>query len=72
MINKPINIDKLTWFYERRQGLDFVREVRSTNDEYLQTEQFTVPWKLIRISLARKDKKHLPRAPKSRKRDGKR
>ena len=56
----PVNIDKKTWYYEEKKGINIVRQIMNKNDKYITTEQILIPWPFIRISLARKDKKKLP------------
>lgn len=69
MTNSPQNIDKHNWYYEEPQGLYFIHQV-CRGDNYLFTDNILIPWHMIRTSLARKDRRRLPRAQK-RKRDGK-
>ena len=51
---KPQNIDEKTWYYEEPKGLHVVREARTIVGGFIQTEQFVIPWKMLRVSLARK------------------
>jgi len=52
--DKPISIDKNTWYYEEVKGVCVVREVRDKEDNLIQTEQFYIPWKRLLESLGRK------------------
>jgi hypothetical protein len=50
---EPQNVDKQTWYYEYKGSVLVVREVRSTLGNYLVTEQFRIPWRLLEKSMKR-------------------
>lgn len=60
LTNEPQDINKQTWYYEEKKGIGVVHEVW-IGGAFIRTEQFTIPWKMIRTSLARKDHRRLPR-----------
>ena len=49
----PQKIDPDTWFYEEGKGLFVVR--RANLDGRTITENFIIPWRMVRASLKRKD-----------------
>ena len=51
---EPINIDKHTWYYEENKGICVVREVLDKDGNYIQTEQFYLPWKKLMQSIENK------------------
>ena len=53
--NSPQHVDEDTWFYEERRGILVVRRVYNAGGEFVQTEQFMIPWSKLRASLNRKD-----------------
>jgi hypothetical protein len=58
----PININEDNWMYDDRDTLDLIHWCRSTDgSRRLHCSQISIPWKAIRIALARKDKKKRPR-----------
>ena len=50
----PQQISDTVWYYEDPQGLVVLHEVRDKG-QYLRTDQFTIPWAMVRASVARKD-----------------
>ena len=51
----PITIDNQTWVYAEDSYATFVRQVRNTSGNHIQTEQIKVPAKVLR-KLFRKSK----------------
>ena len=53
----PVMINSDNWFYDTKRGLLFVHEVRfgRGRGDYLRTDQFSVPWRLIRDAVKRRD-----------------
>ena len=55
--DNPCRVDPLTWYYgplnKKTKSLTFVREVRTSLGTYIQTEQFQIPMRLLRGTLAR-------------------
>jgi hypothetical protein len=49
----PVQVDSSTWFYEEPKGLLIVRQCRNLDGEYIQTEQFTIPWRKLISSVDR-------------------
>lgn len=60
MRQSPINIDEHNWLYEDDDGLSLVHET-IVDGRHIKTDQVTIPWYLLRSSLARKDKRKIPR-----------
>jgi hypothetical protein len=57
---EPQNVDKRTWYYEYPGSVLVVREVRSTLGNYLTTEQFRIPWRMLEASRKRcRTKRHV-------------
>lgn len=56
----PNNINEHNWCYDDEDGLWMVHEVYK-DGRYVQTDQFTLPWSIVRAALARKDKRKAPR-----------
>ena len=58
---KSQNIDDYNWYYEEPKGIVVVHEVRHNKEgggPYIRTDILPlIPWRQIRISLKRKDKK---------------
>ena len=55
---KPQKINPSTWYYEMPTHLLMVHEVKDkASGEYLCTEQFKVPWRLIDASRKRRSKR---------------
>jgi len=52
---KPQDISKVDWYYEQPSHLLIVHQVYR-NGEYLQTDQFKLPWRMIEKSRARRPK----------------
>jgi hypothetical protein len=49
----PQNVSRSTWYYEDPTHLLLVHEVRTKDGEYIQTEQFKLPWRMIEASRKR-------------------
>jgi|JI10StandDraft_1071094.scaffolds.fasta_scaffold151030_8 hypothetical protein len=54
---EPQQIDNSTWYYEMTTHLLLVREVRDKQGNYIQTEQFKLPWRQIEASRRRHKKR---------------
>ena len=52
---KPFDVDRHTWFYEEKRGLNVVREVLDSEGKLLnvQTQVFYMPWSKILRSAKR-------------------
>jgi hypothetical protein len=53
----PILIDGDSWYYEERGGIKVVHEARTPAGQFIQTDQFLIPWKKLTKSL-----RHRPKA----------
>ncbi len=51
----PQTVSEHNWYYEEARGIRVVHEVHDSKGEYLQTDQFRIPWWQLRKSLGRKD-----------------
>ena len=49
---------KFVWYYEERGGLNIIHQIMH-NGIYLRTDNFTIPWSMIKKSLGRKEEKHV-------------
>ncbi len=47
----PIHIDKYSWYYEELGGIKVVHEARTPVGQFIQTDQFLIPWKKLAMSL---------------------
>jgi len=45
---RPRKIDSSSWCYDMGGHLLIVHEVRAADGRYIQTDQFRLPWRLIR------------------------
>lgn len=61
MKSSPTDVNPATWFYDEEHGINVAHEARTKAGEYIQTDQFTIPWRLLREALARKDRRKAPR-----------
>ena len=53
--SEAIEINDNLWYYEERKGIIVVHRVRDEHTkEYLQTDQFVIPWKKLLESVGRK------------------
>ena len=59
---ESMRIDRHNWYYEEQRGCCFVHEVKDKNGNYVQTDQFFVPWKKLLESVNRKYGKEITRA----------
>lgn len=53
---EPQQIDGLTWYYEFPSYLLIVHEARDKGGNYIQTDQFKLPWRMIDRSRKRRTK----------------
>ena len=53
----PQRVTDEVWYYERTKGIEISYEIYDDNDGYTRTRHVTIPWKMVRRSLARKDHK---------------
>lgn len=56
----PQDVTTDLWYYEEKRGINIVHQIK-VNGVYVRTDQIIIPWEMIRTSLARKDKRKLPR-----------
>lgn len=49
----PQTVDKNTWYYEYPTHILIVREARTKSGEFIQSEQFKLPWRLLEQSRKR-------------------
>lgn len=52
--NKPMLIDDDNWYYEEKEGICVIHQVKDKHGGYLKTDQFYIPWKKILESVKRK------------------
>ena len=50
---EPVTIDKLTWFYEERKGINLVHEERAQDGAYIRTVQIILPYGKVKRAMAR-------------------
>lgn len=48
---QTVNVD--TWFYDGKRGITVVHEARTKAGEYIQTDQFLIPWSKLEAALKR-------------------
>lgn len=53
---EPQDISRSDWYYEFPSHLLIVHEVRDKAGDYIQTDQFKLPWKMIEQSRKRRPK----------------
>ena len=51
---QPQAINERNWYYEEYSGIMIVHEVVDKNGNYVQTDQFKIPWKKLLVSCERK------------------
>lgn len=51
---EPQQIDDTHWYYERKDGLLVLHQVRDENGYWISTHEFRIPWSMIDESLARR------------------
>jgi hypothetical protein len=56
----PQDIDDRTWYYEDKEGIGVVRRIH-VDGVFHHTDQFKIPWEMVRRSLARKDHRKVPK-----------
>jgi hypothetical protein len=62
--NRPQEIPNYdAWYYERRAGIEILREVRNDEAQFVRTDRFIIPWWMLRKSLARRSKSLKPAMP---------
>jgi hypothetical protein len=54
---KPQNVDRSTWYYEFPGSVLVVHEVRDKDGNFVQCEQFRIPWRLLEQSRKRRPKR---------------
>ena len=62
----PTDINEDNWLYDEPDGLLLVHQVRDKKGAFIQCDQITVPWHVLRSALYRRDKRKLPRARKAK------
>jgi hypothetical protein len=50
----PQHVATDCWYYEERRGINVVKEIRTPQGDYIRTEQFVIPWRMLQASLARR------------------
>lgn len=60
MTNKPQNVTDNCWYYEEPHGIDVVIWTQYGDGRRLSTS-VTIPWAMLRRSLARRDKRKTPK-----------
>lgn len=53
---KPQNITERDWYYESRTHLLLVHQVYDKQGNYVQTDQFKLPWRMVERSRLRRPK----------------
>lgn len=53
----PVNVSARCWYYEGEEGIDLYVE----DEDQTRIVTAMIPWKFLRESIQRKDKKRLPR-----------
>lgn len=59
----PTHVDDRNWFYDEPEGFLLVHQVL-VRGVVSQTDQVTIPWALVRLAVARHDRRKLPRTHK--------
>jgi len=57
----PIAVSEREWLYVEQQGVCVVHQVTNAAGAVTKTDQFYLPWSVIRRALAIRDKKKQPR-----------
>jgi predicted ArsR family transcriptional regulator len=50
---EPQKIDEESWFYDDSNGLLVVHEFRTDAGDYVRTDQFVIPWRLVLAAVKR-------------------
>lgn len=50
---EPQKADVRNWYYEDPEGLLVIHEVVTPQGRHIQTDQFLIPWKMVRVSVQR-------------------
>ena len=61
----PRTIDRLNWYYEEPIGIIMVHEVRDKNGNFIQTDTFVIPWRMMRLTMKNFEKKYKRRQNES-------
>lgn len=61
----PIDINAENWCYVEADGVDVIHEVRATDGRHMRTDAIKIPWPVLRLALAYKDKRKRPRRKKA-------
>ena len=56
LLRKPHTLTSTAWWYEVGAGIEIIVEKR-IGETYAGTDHYVIPWKALRASLARKDRK---------------
>lgn len=68
-VNRPVTVDRHTWFYLERNSVEIVRQVRNEDGAIINADIFRIPWRKL-LSAHALVRRHFGALPKRARRRG--